>query len=77
MTGFMLQDIYKLLGASPYKGKMATKDPERCPECKTELVEAVGIAIYCPNDDCPVFDDSDLWDGHGNRLPSLLRKQVE
>lgn len=42
-------------------------DIKHCPECGTELHEAKGIAIYCPNNDCPVADDPDLWDGKGNR----------
>ena len=41
----------------------------KCPECGSELVDAGPVAVYCPNDDCPVFDDACLWDGRGNRKP--------
>jgi len=40
---------------------------DKCPECGTELVHASAIAIYCPNQDCPVIDDYKLWDGNGNK----------
>mgnify|MGYP000574254484 CR=1 FL=1 len=31
----------------------AARDRETCSECGTELEEAPGIAVYCPNDECP------------------------
>lgn len=43
---------------------------EKCPECKTPLYHAVGIAKWCPNEDCPVDDCPDCWDGNGNYTPT-------
>lgn len=30
--------------------------PENCHECDTKLVEGPPIGLYCPNQDCDVFD---------------------
>jgi len=36
-------------------------DYGECPKCATRLVNAPGIAIFCPNKDCDVFDGPDLY----------------
>jgi hypothetical protein len=35
-------------------------EPINCSKCGTELVDAPGIGLYCPNEDCGVLDDWDL-----------------
>jgi hypothetical protein len=33
----------------------------KCPVCKRKLVTAIGIAQYCPDKKCPVFDNADNY----------------
>ena len=37
------------------------QDFGECPKCNSKLVNAEGIAIYCPNKQCEVFDAPDLY----------------
>jgi len=40
----------------------------KCPNCGTQLADAKGLAIYCPNTKkCPVFDGIDNWPKKTNR----------
>lgn len=41
----------------------------KCPECGTVLHHAQGLAVWCPNDACPVRGCPDCWDGKGNYTP--------
>ena len=40
----------------------AMKEKQICPLCKTQLVKAPGIGYYCPNKECIVSDDADLYE---------------
>lgn len=33
----------------------------RCPVCNSRLKDEPPVAIICPNSECPVEDDCDLW----------------
>lgn len=46
-----------------------TDAPDLCPNCKTEMVDAPSIGIYCPNRDCPVLDGWTLWPGQDGHPP--------
>lgn len=37
------------------------EDYGNCPKCNTALVNAPGIAIFCPNKECEVFDSPNLY----------------
>ena len=41
----------------------AMKEKQICPLCKTQLIKAPGIGYYCPNKECIVSDDADLYNG--------------
>lgn len=34
---------------------------ETCPKCDTELKDAPGIGLYCPNQSCDVMDNTKNW----------------
>lgn len=34
----------------------------KCPLCKTQLVHAPGLAIYCPKKDCPTGTDISIYE---------------
>jgi hypothetical protein len=40
------------------------EEKEHCPKCDTELMNAPGIGIFCPNKECDVVDNIDgvIWD---------------
>ncbi len=38
------------------------ENENRCPKCETPLKVATGIGPYCPNQECPVIDNSAFWE---------------
>lgn len=34
---------------------------DTCPVCHAEMASDTQLGPWCPNSDCPVVDDADLW----------------
>ena len=54
--GIIAQEVAPLHPALVPDTTMEEVDPVLCNKCDTELVDAPGIGLYCPNKECDVLD---------------------
>ena len=76
--GIIAQEVTKLHPELVVETTPEEVDPILCNKCDTELVDAPGIGLYCPNKECDVSDgwaleEDDTEDEEDNRIEQVRK----
>ena len=72
-TGVVAQEVATLHPELVSETTPEEVDPILCNKCDTELVDAPGIGLYCPNKDCDVLDAWALEEEEDDQLEQIRK----